>query len=347
LQDPSNAQNFKNLGINTFVGLWQGPTASQIQALQQAQMPVMAEQNSTGLSLPGTLTGWTQVDEPDNAQWNGSGYDPCVNPTIIQNNYNQMVANDSTRPVYLNFGQGVSWENWFGRGTCTGNLSMYPQYMAGADIVSFDIYPVNATDPLIAGNLWYVAQGVERLVNWNNQYFNGSKIVWNDIEASNIEGTGLPTTAQIRTEVWMSIISGSMGIVYFVHEFNPFYEAAILVRQEPAYQALRAGITGINAQVTQLAPVLNSPTLTQGTTVVSSNAAVPIKTMTKQYANSVYVFAVAMRDGATQGNFTLNNLTAQSTTVEVIGENRSIPLLGNGFSDPFGGYQVHLYRIGL
>src|SRR4029079_18762417 len=101
-------------------------------------------------SLTNIMLGWTQQDEPDNAQANNSdGYDPCIAPRAIVSNYNSYKAADSRhRPVYLNFGRGVADVNWVGRGTCTGNTAMYAQYAQGADIVSFDIYPVNDGLPI-------------------------------------------------------------------------------------------------------------------------------------------------------------------------------------------------------
>ena len=38
LQSPSNAAAFRVLGINTFVGLWQGPTAAQLRDLAASGM---------------------------------------------------------------------------------------------------------------------------------------------------------------------------------------------------------------------------------------------------------------------------------------------------------------------
>ena len=347
LQDPPNAQAFQQLGINTYVGLWQGPTSTQLQQLQQARMPVLAAQNATALQQPGTnpCAGWALPDEPDNAQWNGSSYGPCIAPAVVEANYLQWQATDPTRPVFLNLGRGVSFDTWIGRGVCTGQLQMYPSYMRGADIVCFDIYPVNATEPQVAGNLWYVAQGVQRLVEWNQQHFQGSKIVWNCVELSNIDGLALPTVAQVRAEVWMSIVHGSMGIVYFVHEFTPaFHECAVLTRQEPQYQTLRSGVTALNAQIRALAPVLNTATLDVGAKVESSAAGVPIATMTKRFGDSTYVFAVAMRNAPTTGKFLLDAV-ADCSSIEVVDEGRTIVPNGESFQDSFTGYEVHIYRI--
>src|SRR5690606_27908992 len=45
LQNPSNAARYRALGINTYVGLWQGPTEEQLRALKDAGMYVVCDQN--------------------------------------------------------------------------------------------------------------------------------------------------------------------------------------------------------------------------------------------------------------------------------------------------------------
>ena len=70
LQDPRNALAYKRAGINLYVGLWQGPTESQLAALKKAGMPVICHQNRVGLAHRDdpTIVGWMHGDEPDNAQ---------------------------------------------------------------------------------------------------------------------------------------------------------------------------------------------------------------------------------------------------------------------------------------
>lgn len=325
--------------MNLYVGLWAGPTEVQLADLADADMPALAEQNAVGLSSTNAalLQGWTHQDEPDNAQPDGNdGYDPCIAPSVIQSLYADMVAADATRPVYLNFGRGVAHEDWGGRGTCTGQLEDYPDYSLGADIVSFDIYPMNSAAP-VYGNLWYVALGVDRL----GDAVNHAKPVWNWIETTQF-GTGgsPPTPEQVRSEVWMSIIHGSMGIGYFVHQIDPvFHEAALL-----ADATMSAAVAAVNARITELAPVLNTQSVTNAVTVAASNAAVPIDTMVKRAGPATYLFAVAMRAGETDATFEVTCLPAGAVATE-LGDSRAIPVSAGTFSDHFTDYQVHLYRI--
>jgi hypothetical protein len=144
--------------------------------------------------------------------------------------------------VLLNLGQGVAWDNWIGRGVRRNKPEDYPEYVKGADIVSFDIYPAVHDHEEVAGKLEFVARGVERLRQWAGP----NRTVWNCIEAARISNEKTkPTVEQIRSEVWMSILHGSRGIIYFVHQFKPnFIEASLLEDSE-----LLAGVTKINAQV--------------------------------------------------------------------------------------------------
>ncbi len=341
LQNPGKADKYKQAGINTYVGLWRGPTEKQLAELRQAGMKVICHQNDFALSRDDdpTIIGWMHGDEPDNAQslGKGKGYGPPILPKKIIDDYHKIRKADPTRPVLLNLGQGVAWDGWHGRGVRKNHPEDYPEYVKGCDIASFDIYPAVHSKPEVAGNLWFVAKGVERLTKWTE----GKKVVWNCIECSRIHNPEKKATSQqVKCEVWMSIIHGSMGLIYFVHEWKPkFNESALLSNPE-----MLAAVTKINKQIAELAPVLNSPTITGGAKVSSDNPGAPVASMVKKPAGATYVFAVAMRGEATTATFTLKNLQGKKT-VEVIGENREVTSQNGIFTDSFKPWDVHLYRI--
>lgn len=341
LQIPANAPRYRAAGINCYVGLWKGPTEEQLAELRAAGMPVICAQNERGLKhrKDSTIIGWLHDDEPDNAQplKNGKGYGPPVAPSEVVRRYNVMRAADPTRPVLLNLGQGVAWDGWYGRGTRTNRPEDYPEYAKGCDIASFDIYPAVHDHADVAGNLWYVARGVERLAGWAGE----KRPVWNCIEASRIGNVDAkPTPDQVKAEVWMSIIHGSRGIIYFVHQFEPrFIEASLLEDPE-----LLPAVTALNAQIRELAPVINAPAAAGAVTVESGAREVPIALAARRYRGATYVFAVAMRGAATTGRFSLAGGRAGGE-VEVIGEDRRIEIPEGRFEDGFGPHEVHLYRV--
>ena len=337
MQDPANAERYKAAGINMYVALSERLDDEAIRKLNAAGIRVVTSQQS-GMKYVNNpvIAAWMHGDEPDNAQslGEGKGYGPPILAEKIVADYERIRAADPTRPVLLNLGQGVAWDEWYGRGVRTNHPEDYAEYVKGGDIVSFDIYPVASSDSMVRGNLWYVPHGVKRLCEWAGP----GRAVWNCIECTRIQSDQKATPAQVRSEVWMSLIRGSKGIIYFVHEFKPkFNEHAMLDDPE-----MLAGVTALNARIRELAPVLNSPDIS-GASVKSSEASVPVDIMVKRYKGETYLFAAGMRDGKTRASFSLKD--ASGKTAEVIGENRSIPVRQGKFEDDFEGYGVHLYRI--
>jgi hypothetical protein len=341
LQNPRNAEKYRRAGINTYVGLWRGPTEQQLAELKAAGMKVICHQNQVALEHADdpTIIAWMHGDEPDNAQslGNGKGYGPPILPRKITDDYHKIQKKDPTRPVLLNLGQGVAWDGWHGRGVRTNHPEDYAEYVKGCDIASFDIYPAVHDKPQVAGNLWYVARGVERLVKWTG----GKKPVWNCIECTRIGNPNTKATPhQVRCEVWMSIIHGSMGLIYFVHEWQPkFNESALLSDPE-----MLSAVTAINQQIIGLAPVLNSPTIEGLASVLSDNENVPIAMMAKKHDETTYLFTVNMRGDRTAATIAVQDPEG-ARTVEVIGEDRTLHAQDGVFKDRFTGWDVHLYRI--
>jgi hypothetical protein len=236
----------------------------------------------------------------------------------------------------LNLGQGVAWDGWFGRGTRTNHPEDYREYLKGCDIASFDIYPASHENPEIAGNLEYVPRGVDRLRQWSGD----EKDVWCCIETTRINNPDRkPTPEQVRSEVWMALIHGAKGIIYFAHEFKPkFIEAGLL-----ADEAMARAVADINSRIRELAPALNAPDVKDGATVVSSDEKMPVDFVVKRSGEHAYLFSVARTDGGSTATFTLPG--GGDAQVEVLGEDRTIEAVGGKWNDRFTAYQVHLYKI--
>ena len=341
LQHPRNAEKYKAAGINLYVGLHRGPNAEQLELLEKSGMPVVCHQNSFALEQKDNpiIVAWMHGDEPDNAQplpAGQKGWGPPILPSKIQADYEKLRAADPSRPVFLNLGQGVAWDNYIGRGVRRNKPEDYPEYIKGADIVSFDIYPAVHDHTDIAGKLEFVGRGVERLRKWAGP----DRTVWNCIEAARISNVNVkPTPEQIRSEVWLSLIHGSRGIIYFVHQFKPnFIEASLL--QDPE---LLEAVTGINAQIKQLARVLNSPTVPSEFSISSENN-LPIATMMKKVGGTNFLFTVAMDNQEAEVTLKSSELS-NVTNVEVIDESRTIQVSAGELRDRFKPYQVHLYRF--
>jgi hypothetical protein len=348
LQSPANAARYKEIGVNLYVGLWRGPTADQLTELEKAGMPLICSQNAEALKprWRNQVLGFLQNDEPDNAQslGRGKGYGPPVPPEKVVERYRAMKAADP-RPVLLNLGQGVAWDNWYGRGVRKNKPEDYPLYVQGGDIISFDIYPAVHDNAEIAGHLWYVARGVQRLVDWTGGA-EKHKPVWTCIECTHISNSKVkPTPHQVRAEAWMVITHGARGITYFAHQFQPnFVEAGLLADPE-----MSAAVKKINAEVQSLAVAINAapPKPDELATVTTPDAPKaagehPIALMIRSHNGTTYVFAVAMTDDKVSARFHLpgshGNLTA-------LGEERALAVSDNTWTDAFNGYDVHLYAV--
>ena len=341
LQSPRNAKRYKQAGINLYVGLWNGPTEQQLVDLKRAQMPVVCTQNETGMrsSNADIIVAWMHGDEPDNAQsLKSGGYGPPIDPSVIVKDYQKIREQDPTRPVLLNLGQGVAYDNYVGRGVRRNHPEDYPLYIKGSDIVSFDIYPAVHDKQEVAGKLEFVPRGVERLRQWSND----EKIVWNCIECSRISNTAVkPTPQQIRSEVWMSLIKGSRGIIYFVHQFEPnFKEASVLDDPE-----LLEAVTRLNRQITELAPVLNSPSLLNAVAIESDSEKPPLDVMCKRYGNSLYVFVANARPEKSVAKLRLLNPSSASTQAREIENGSEVMIRDSIINVEMAGYGIVLYRI--
>ncbi len=359
-QTPTTARitGYAAMNINTFMYLDPaGTTQADLDRLTANHMYTVMPQSTLGLANVSnkTIIGWfNTTDEPDNAQPNGSGgyTDPILPQTLI-NTYNTIKANDPTRPVEMNLGQGVAWDGWVGRGTRTNhpedyaasttfvwNGTTYHQgYLAGSDIAAFDFYPMNATNPAVAGRIDLVGYGVDRLKAWSAP----GHPVWNYIETTNIDNTDSspgPTTAQIKAEVWLSLVHGSNGIIYFAHTITPFKEPALLL--DPV---LNPAVTAINTQIKALAPVLNSDTVLAATINTGGNLDMHLDFMGKVYGGNEYLFAVADQNSNGTALFFDPNMANLSGIVDVLGESRQINMVNGRFTDAFGASGVHLYEL--
>lgn len=397
LQSPRNAGLFGVVGVNQFVGLWGGtvevsPKEGPILPLLRRYYMRVFGDRETALAGPDAskhltdsiIDGWAQEDEPDNAQsLPTGGYGDCIPPSAIISIYKASKKADPNRPVYLGVGQGTGYDFnscYDGRGsTCCSparGFNDYPLYVQGGDILASDVYPENDAHPL-----WWVSRTTDRLRSWSNY----QKPVWQDIELVNFSNKSSVelTPAEVQTEVWMTIIHGARGFMYFVHQFAPVEEEDSIFH--PEHADVKATVAATDIQVAALARVLNTPSVGNGVTVTSFSADAGINVLLKRYGGCTFLLAIndglpqnqttaanpmtetsrfckgspsctdstarsggalsVLAAGATTATFTLRDFPAQATAI-VLGEKRSIPIRNGVFSDNFAtSYAWHLYQI--
>ncbi len=110
-------------------------------------------------------------------------------------------------------------------------------------------------------------------------------------------------------------------------------------------EKMMAGVKAINAQIRELAPVLNSPALPDAATVKSSEGdKAPIALMVRKKENALHLFAVNMRPLAATATFAVQGIKG-TTKAEALGESRTVTVNDGAFSDTFAPYAVHIYRL--
>jgi hypothetical protein len=238
-------------------------------------------------------------------------------------------SRDPSRPVLVGFGRGLADPGWRGRGFCAGDMSYYDEASVGADILTFDIYPVASG---YGRQLDYPARGIERLKTIARQGH-----VWAVVETTHINSPDARVSpAELRSEVLLAIIRGADGLMYFAHEWTGGFREDGLFR----YPEIVSAVKDMNALLRRLAPVLNSPTI-EGRIAVSGTIA--SATMLKEHDGALYLFAGSTEAKAGSLSFSLSGVSNGSA--EVIGENRRTPIKVGVLHDSFSGYEVHIYRI--
>ena len=170
------------------------------------------------------------------------------------------------------------------------------------------------------------------------------------------------TPPELNWAVWSSLIHGARNIVYFNHSFAGPGASQDNLR-DPYYSTIQPGQTisiynqvkATDALVEQMGPILDSPfALNYVSTPGGYNygngvdhTLGGIETAAHFYNGSYYIFADT-RDSETQTNiaatFTLNDPIA--TSVTVLNENRTIPVVNGHFTDTFAtAATVHIYEV--
>jgi hypothetical protein len=324
------------------------------------------------------IKGWFLADEVDMTHGPGSGYAEM-----------ERVANatpDDGRFRYSGYGKGVLF--WQTDAEAARFVNGFQ------DVVQADAYfftdndvcdssqaggepGINETNHChVASNYGWIIDRLQSLVSPA-----GTKPVWAVVELGHpFTESDWPTIApaQVRAAVWQSVIAGARGIIYFNHSFGGPNESQHILRDGArpgsAYAPIRAAVTATNRRITELAPVLNSPTVTsgwsqgRGTTAMlkwanggkaagckSKSGKKPRSCRNRTAAESkqggkkgapkgdLYLFA-GSAGSPVNGRFSLP--CVGNAKARVVGENRGVRIHKGSFRDRFaGGNAIHIYRI--
>ena len=171
-------------GINTYVGLWKGPTEEQLDELEGGRHVRHLRAERRRPEAP---------RRPDDRRLDArrrAGQRPVARPAAratarrSRRPRSSRTTSRSARPTptaarAAQPGQGVAWDGWYGRGVRTNHPEDYPRVPQGLRhrlVRHLSGRPREAARS--PGKLWYVPHGVERLREWTED----ARTVWNCIE---------------------------------------------------------------------------------------------------------------------------------------------------------------------
>jgi hypothetical protein len=340
---PAHAEALADVGINTFLGAEHD--GSPISSMTERGISVIAQAEWTSAEVG---------DDPDVVGWNVSdecdmGLSGCDSPEgelgslEIQRSYvDALRAKDDGRFLQANFGNGVLGTHW--------SPTTMDDHVALVDVSSVDKYAFTSPHvrELIAASSHWPAErapGSAFAYGWlqdRMETFSAPEAPtpnWIFVETARPflieDGASTMTVDQMRAAAWSGLIHGAAGVAYFQHNNDDSCGVYSLV---DCGTDLRSGVAQINAEITALAPVLNSPTYVW-------DAGDGVDTAVKTYDGHAYIFA--MTDGGS-GERTLRLPPGLQGPVDVIGSNRTLDVRDGAITDDFATADtVHLYRLPL
>lgn len=340
---PGHASQLASIGINTYMGAEHD--GSPMSSITGKGISVLAQPEWTPAEVGDDprVVGWHVSDECDQGEgecWLGGDENARVDK---QRSYASAArALNDGRFVQANYGNGVLG-TWWAPNTMkqqvdlvdVSSVDKYAYTSPGVDesIAQSPRWPKGANPNSSAAYGWLQDQ----MESFSTPA--ASRPNWVFVETArpflNEDGARVITTDQIGGAVWSSIINGASGISYFQHN-NSGCGTYSLVE---CSADLRTGVKRINAEVTALAPVINTQSYRW-------DFGPGLDTSLKVKNGSAYVFAMSTGTPGSR-TFTLPKGVAGST-VEVVGENRTIPVANGRFTDSFAAeYSHHVYRIAL
>ncbi len=285
-------------GINLFVGNGCGGAREQLDALAGRAFSVIDAAQAADVGGRGTV-GWYLPDEADLHQ--GAASLPALPP-----------SRQSRRVTFLT----LSNHFFSAAAQLPGGRAAYPALIARAEMIGFDLYPLQIWCRRGVLHATYEAQ--RELVA-----LAAGKPTFQWIEAGQMEVClGLePSAATVRAETWLAIAGGARGIGWFPDNWKPDVAAAI---------------AAASREIASLAPALLAPEVP-----VDFDQSSPVKAGARRYNGATYVIAANSSTSRAQAKFNMPGLKARS--MQVYGENRSVPVSKGTIKDYFRGLAVHVY----
>jgi len=265
------------------------------------------------------LLAWMLNDEPD--------YHNTPAATLV-GQYQTLKKADSKIPVFVNFSGSSALWGYGGKFEAD-----YKKWMAAADWVSNDLYPITAHNRPSALDAPGLAAA--RLAQWS-----GGKRQFAVIEASDQQLPGHEnypgvTPDQFRAEVFNAVISGATGIIYFPQKIGGGF---LFDSMNPQVEA---EMKSVDARLARIGPAIMSQKDPAGVSIdVSGN----LRATWRKYNGKTYLIVLNNSATGAAAQMDLHGVSAASASVD--GEGRSVAIKGGVITDSFKPYEAHVYMVG-
>jgi hypothetical protein len=288
------------VGINLFMSEGCG-RETKLAALLHGRAYAVVDGQGDPAEKPGVI-GWYYEDELDGQQ---------SAPLTVSDIGRMKISPPSGMLSFLtltnHFYSGAA-PLWFGR-------SLYPAFTALANVVGFDLYPLQnwcRSDKL--GEVYDAQHELVALAQGKPTF------QWIEVRQMDCSSALAPTPQTVTAETWLAIAGGATGIGYFPHDWPT---------------AIGTEIRSIDEQIGELKPALLAAP-------GSSDAAAPLKVGVRALNGALYVIAVNPTLSEVD-NGTIHVDGSGTRTFDVLDEGRTVDASDDVITDTFAPLAVHIY----
>ena len=286
-------------GVNVYMGTGCGDLAAQASALQGRAFSVLSL-DDRGHPIPGTI-GFHQPDEADEHVPSGSDL-----PSVPS-------SSATGRPTFLT----LTNHFFTGAAPLPQGRSAYPTFVARAEMIGFDLYPLQ---------IWCRRDTLQAVFDAQRELvaLAAGKPTYQWIEAGSMSMCPWlsPSPAILRAETWLAIAGGARGIGWF-----PDYWSQPIA--DEVGELSRDIVSLSSALLGDEAPVSVTP------------ADTPVRVGARTANGATYVIAVNSWTAPATVRIAVPGLTARS--VRVWGTKTVLPVRNGAIVDSFRGLRVKVY----
>jgi hypothetical protein len=194
---------------------------------------------------------------------------------------------------------------------------MYPALIANADVIGFDLYPLQNWCRF--DDFGHVFESQKELVRLAVEK---PTFQWIEARGMDCHDPALnPTPATVHAETWLAIAGGAHAMAYFPHDFSA---------------EIAAQIASDKRTVQTLVPALLEPNLP-----ADAGATGPVKVGARSHNGALYVIAV--NGSRVSASATINVPALGDRQLISLDGTRSVTASSGSFTDTFAPFEVHVY----